>query len=227
MRNVAVNIKIDRHLTNGSARVTGHFGDKNVDLSLRRDVSDSKTRIQGLMDLDSVNLSVDRSFDRGYGALRGRVGKSRLNGSIERHTPDGDTTFELSHSRMTIDRSRQGQTVSIDSFDTRGAFQREPKDGDESGSFRHDGDFLDYSIDRQEGTGDFSLTGRSSAGRFSLQAKRSLSDGDLQMKGTMPEGTEWMPLLWELLGDGKNIPDNDPLYPGSVLAMSLHMHDEV
>jgi hypothetical protein len=39
----------------------------------------------------------------------------------------------------------------------------------------------------------------------------------------VPAGLELFPLLWEVLGDDKNIPDRNPEYPGSLMAMSMFL----
>ncbi|MCA9780325.1 MAG: hypothetical protein KC800_26550, partial [Candidatus Eremiobacteraeota bacterium] len=65
----------------------------------------------------------------------------------------------------------------------------------------------------------------SSDGRFRLQATRDRHDGDLTLSGTLPEGSEKFPLFWEVLGDDKNIPDRNPMYPGSLLGMSFFFNE--
>jgi hypothetical protein len=107
----------------------------------------------------------------------------------------------------------------------RGGFRRVLSDGDEEGELRLSSERVRFAIDRDTKTGDFEISGRTSGGPFHLQATRDRSDGDLTLSGTLPEGSEKFPIFWEVLGDDKNIPDRNPMYPSSLLGMSFFVHE--
>ena len=216
-----MNLTIDRHITNGSAAIRGTVDGQKVEMLVERGVEDGNAYVNGQVGKDGVNLTFVRNPHEGYESATGFYGKTRLGGNLRRFQPDGDTSVSQFGSEMLIDRQNQGANVLLRSNLVSGSFNRQLSDGDEHGrmSVRREG--FDYTVDRDERTGGFAISGRGADGSFRLDATRSLSDGDLSLNGTVPEGLKMFPLLWEVLGDDKNIRDRNPEYPGGVMAMSL------
>ncbi len=224
MRNIPVNLTIDRHNNNGSARIYGRVDGERVSMNMRRDLPDTDAVVSGNWDKDRVQLTFNRDASQGYNQIRGSIGDRSMNGNLNRRMPDGDTSLRMANSSLDVDRDRRGQNVNLRSSELQGRYSRNLRDGDESGSWTVAGENVRFNIDRDIRTGDFTISGANEAGRFSLKVDMDLdNDRDLTMRGTLPEGAEMFPLLWEVLGDDKNIPDRNPLYPGSLLAMSMFM----
>jgi hypothetical protein len=226
MKNLAMSLTIDRHLTNGTAAIKGSVGKQRVDLLVERGVEDGNAYVNGQVGSDGVNLTFVRSPYEGYESAVGFYGKTRLAGQLHRRQPDGDTTVSQYGEELLIDRQNQGQRVLLQSAVMDGSFQRDLRDGDELGHMSVGPEGFDYTLDRDERTGGFVLSGRSAGGPFRLEGRRSLSDGDLALTGSVPEGMQMFPVLWEILGDDKNIPDHNPEYPGNVMAMSLFFQNQ-
>ena len=221
MNNVNIRLRLDRRSTNGTATLKGKVNNQDVDLTVRRGVTDATARVSGDWGgTDNVNLAFNRDIREGYNGIKGEWKGRDLNARMRRDV-DGDTTVRMGSERLEIDRDQRGENVAYRGTDTRGYVRRELREGDESGTLRGDDDQLRFKVDRDPRSGDFEISGSSSAGRFRLDAERSPIDGSLEFSGTMPEGTTMFPLLWEVLGDDKNIPDNNPLYPSSVMGMSM------
>jgi hypothetical protein len=221
MKNITVQLTIDRHISNGSARLQGRVNSKDVSVSVSRGTSDGTARVRGQWGPeDKVDLDFHRDVNEGYNRIDGSVGSNDVNARLHREV-GGDTDMRMEGGRYHADRNQKGDSVQINGTDVRGGFTRQLRDGDEQGEFRLNGEKIRFSIDRDTKSGDFEISGRSSDGRFSLQATRDRHDGDLSLSGTLPEGSEMFPLFWEVLGDDKNIPDRNPLYPGSLLGMSM------
>ncbi|MGE0494922.1 MAG: hypothetical protein AB7S38_37275 [Vulcanimicrobiota bacterium] len=216
MSTVPVRITIDRHPTNGSASIRGSFGPNRVELEVHRGASDGDAHIEGGIGADRVDLTVGRDAAQGYNSLTGRYGGRHLEGTIARGRPDGDTTIELNGRRLELDRSDQGRQLDLRGG-VRGHIERELREGDEQVDFTSHG--LSFSIDRDPRSGDFEIRSANSE-RYRLTAHRE-HDGDLQLDGRLPSELGLFPVLWEIFGDDKNIPDRNPLYPGSVAAMSV------
>lgn len=224
MRNVSFNLTIDRHKSDGSARIFGRVDGDRVSLLMRRDLPDTDAVVSGNWDRDKVQLTFNRDPNQGYNQIRGSIGERAVNGNLSRGMPDGDTRLSMPKSALDVDRDRRGQNVELRSPELQGRFSRDLRDGDESGSWNVGGEGVRFHIDRDVRSGDFNISGANEAGRFNLSVDMDLeNERDLVMRGTLPEGTELFPVLWEVLGDDKNIPDRNPLYPGSLLAMSMFM----
>lgn len=220
MNNVKVQLKLHRHISNGSAQLQGVVGGRRVDVGVRRGPHDGTAHVSGDWgQRDSVGFSVNRDASEGYNAINGKLQDRQVDADLDREV-GGDTTVYENGERLAIDRDRRGEQVDLRGSEVTGSFHRELKDGDESGRLRRGDESIRFSIDRDTKSGDFSITGRSSAGRFGLIGERSPRDGSMTFEGTLPEGTETFPLFWEILGDDKNVPDKNPMYPGSVLGMS-------
>ena len=152
MQNVAVRVRVKRHRTNGRSQIQGFVGDKNISINLHQSPSSSEARVSGFLGQDSVNISFPNSDDGGFRYLRGQIGRQPINGSLERRKPDGDTSFELDHAKLELDRSQNGEYVRVDSHELYGQFTREKQEGDEVGGFQIGRDYLDFSVDRDPHT---------------------------------------------------------------------------
>lgn len=135
---------------------------------------------------------------------------------------DGDANMTMGSQRYQIDRDSRGEYVQLRGSKINGEFRRDLREGDESGELRQ-GARIGFQVDRDPVSGNFDITGWSSAGPYKLHVERSHADGDLRLSGTLPQGSESFPLLWEVLGDDKNIPDNIPFYPSCLLGMSMFL----
>lgn len=226
MKTIPMNLTIDRHITEGTAAIRGSVNGQNVHVRVDRGVEDGTAYVNGQVGEDKVWLTVPRSAHNGYEAIQGDYGKLRLSAEMRRHQPDGDTTVSQNGQQLFIDRQNQGQNVQLQSPVLNGGFDRRLRDGDETGRVSVGRDSFSYSLDRDEHSGGFVLSGRTSEGPFKLDGRRSLGDGDLTLSGSVPEGMQLFPLLWEVLGDDKNIKDRNPEYPGGVMAMSMFLHNQ-
>lgn len=221
MRNINVQLTIDRHVSNGSAYLNGKIGDDNIALSVKRGASDGDAKVTGDWGSpDSVDLVFTRDAGEGYTSFQGKLKGEPVDATLNKKV-GGDSTTRLEDGRYEVDRDRRGENVDLSGTDVRGDFQRELRDGDEQGVISVQGERIRFSIDREPKSGDFEISGTSSDGRFRLNVDKNRNDGDLSLSGSMPEGAELFPLFWEILGDDKNIPDKNPYYPGSLLGMSL------
>ena len=225
MNTLTIQLTIDRHLSNGSASIKGKVGSQDVSLSVQRGAHDGTARVNGHWGpRDQVHLDFNRDASEGYNAISGTVGSHDVQARLHRQV-GGDTDMRMNGGRYQVDRNQSGDSVQLEGTDVRGGFQRVLSDGDEHGEFRLQGERVRFHIDRDTKTGNFEISGRSSDGRFRLQATRDRHDGDLTLSGTLPEGSEKFPLFWEVLGDDKNIPDRNPMYPGSLLGMSFFFNE--
>ena len=224
MKTIPMNLTIDRNNNSGSAAISGNVNGQKVHVRVERGVTDGTAYANGVVGSDDVRLSMGRSLENGYENAIGYYGKTQLSAAIRRYQPDGDTTVAQNGQQLLIDRQNQGQHVQLGSGPVSGSFERDLRDGDEYGHIGQGRGGFDYSLDRDPRTGNFTLKGRTDEGPFQLEARRSL-DGDLSLNGTVPEGLKMFPLLWEVLGDDKHVPDRNPEYPGSVMAMSVFLQD--
>lgn len=223
MKTIPMNLTIDRHISNGSAAIFGTVNGEKVNVRVERGVEDATAYVNGYVGQDNVKLSFERTVANGYENAVGQYGKTRLSADIRRHQPDGDTTVIQNGQQLFMDRQNQGQHVQLSSSVVNGGFDRQLRDGDENGqvSVGRRGGF-DYRLDRDTQSGNIYLEGRTDEGAFQLDIRRN-TDGDLNLNGTVPEGLKLFPVLWEVLGDDKNIPDRNPEYPGSLMAMSAFL----
>jgi hypothetical protein len=223
MKTIPMNLVIDRHISNGSAAIAGSVNGDRVNLRVARGVDDGNAYVNGYLGQDEVRLTFERTVSNGYESAVGSYGKTRLSSDIRRHQPDGDTTVSQNGEQLFIDRQNRGRYVALQSPVVGGGFDRNLRDGDESGHMALGRNGFDYTLDRDTNSGNFVLKGRTDESTFQLNVRRSASDGDLSLEGTVPAGLELFPLLWEVLGDDKNIPDRNPEYPGSLMAMSMFL----
>lgn len=219
MNNVNISLKVDRHRSNGSAKLQGTAGANSVELSVRRGTSDGNAYVSGYWG-DEVDLTFHRDSNQGYNRIEGQLKGRAVDARMSREV-GGDTDMTLDRGRFLIDRDQQGEEVDFSGTDLFGAMTRELREGDEQGHYRLDGARIRFEVDRDPKSGDFTISGRTDAGRFELNTRREPRDGDLTITGSVPEGSQMFPLFWEVLGDDKNIPDNNPLYPGSLMGMSM------
>lgn len=221
MKNVNIRLTLDRHASNGTTTLKGSVNKQDVDLTVRRGTEDATAYVTGdWAGHDNVDLSFNRDVSEGYNGIEGEWKGRYVNVDLEREV-DGDTTARTGARRYEIDRDQKGEIVDYRGTEPRGRVRRELRDGDERGTLTMNGEQISFRVDRDTRTGDFEVTGRSSDGRFRMEAERTRSDGDLEISGTLPDGMTMFPLLWEVLGDDKNIPDNNPLYPSSLLGMGM------
>ena len=225
MFNSRIALTIDRNNKNGFARIQGTYGNKQVDLSVKRDNPDTDAYVTGGLGTDRVNLNFNRDPYQGYNSIQGSIGGRAVNGTLTRSQPDGDTSAVLNGHRLVIDRSQQGRQVDIQSNIIDGHIDRDLREGDEHVAFNGPRASMNFEIDRDPQSGNFVIAGTNDHERFSTTCRRNPKDGDLTLEGTLPDNFELFPVLWEILGDDKNIPDKNPLYPGSLTAMSMQIKD--
>lgn len=226
MKIIPMNLLIDRRLTDGTAIIQGSVNGEKVRVQVDRGVHDGNAYVQGSVGQDAVAMTFTRTAANGYEQLEGSYGQHRLDAGLQRYQPDGDTGVTQNGQSLLIDRQHQGRRVALHSTVVEGGFERQLRDGDELGQMAIPGQpRLEYTLDRDEHHGGFLLSGRAGRSSFRLEASRSPSDGDLSLRGTVPEGLTLFPLLWEVLGDDKNVRDNNPEYPGAVMAMSMFLTD--
>ena len=222
MKTIPMNLTIDRNNTHGSAAISGNVNGQKVQVKVERGVTDATAYVNGVVGQDDVHLSMERSAENGYENAIGYYGKTQLNAAIRRYQPDGDTMVAQKGQQLFIDRQNRGQHVQLGAGPVGGGFNRDLRDGDEYGQISVGRGGFDYSLDRDTRSGNFTLKGRTDEGPFQLDARRSVN-GNLSLNGTVPEGLKLFPVLWEVLGDDKHIPDRNPEYPGSVMAMSTFL----
>jgi len=175
---------------------------------------------------ESLDLTFNRDVYQGYNRIDGEVNGRDVRATMARGI-GGDTDMRLDGGRFEVDRDRTGENVEVRGSEVTGRVRRELSEGDEQGEFRLEGERIRFSIDRDPRSGDFAIAGKSSAGPFRLNATRERRDGDLSLVGSLPEGCDMFPICWEILGDDKDIPDRNPLYPASLLGMSLFFDQKI
>lgn len=226
MRNINVQLTIDRHASNGNAYLRGRMGEHDVSLSVQRGASDGAARVQGDWgDRDSVDLVFDRRANDGYTGFRGTLRGKQVDATLRKEV-GGDSTTSMSGTRYEVDRDQRGERVVLRGSDVDGRFDRDLAEGDERGSVTVEDQYVRFAVDRDPRSGDFEISGRSSDGSYRLEVSREQFDGDLTLSGSLPEDAELFPLFWEILGDDKNIPDRNPYYPSSLLGMSMYVDHE-
>ena len=225
MNNVQVHLTLQRHNSNGSARIRGRVGEERVDVNIRRGVRDANAYVSGDWgQRDNVDLTVNRDASQGYNAIDGQLRDQTIHADLDRKV-GGDTTVRADGEVLAIDRDRRGEQVALRGSEVTGSFSRALRDGDESGRLRKGDENVRFHIDRDVKSGDFIIAGRSSDGNLRLVGDRDLDRGSITFRGSLPEGTEAFPIFWEILGDDKNIPDRNPMYPGSILGMSWFLEE--
>lgn len=221
-----MNIVIDRHISSGSAAIRGSVNGQSVNIEIERGARDGSAHMNGQVGGDRVQVTIPQEVHNGYSGVRGVYGKTRMNADLRRHQPDGDSTLSQNGKELFADRLDQGREVTLRSDVMSGRFSRQLRDGDETGRMAVGREEFSYMLDRDTHSGGFILSGHTDEGPFRLEAQRARNDGDLTLRGTVPDGMQLFPMLWEVLGDDKNIKDRNPEYPGSIMAMSLFLHNQ-
>lgn len=225
MRNVSVNLTIDRHITNGSAHIHGKVDGAPVSMQVSRGAADGTAAVSGNWDEDRVQLSFNRDRHEGYNAIQGQIGEQEIAATLSRRMPDGDTEMRMGGDTLDVNRQNRGRKVRLSSEDISGEYQRNWQ-GDELGAVWVGDNKVRFHIDRDPRSGNFDIVGGTSGGQYRLHAQREPQDGDLTLTGSLPQGAEMFPLLWEVLGDDKNVVDRNPMYPGSLVTMSMFMDQQ-
>ena len=173
-----------------------------------------------------MNLTIDRHITNGSATMKGTVNGERVQVQVERGVEDANAYVNgqvgADSVLLTFHRTAENGYVSVigsygkTRFD--GEFRRHQPDGDTTVSQGG----AQLFVDRQNQGQRVALQSSAVHGGF----ERQLRDGDLSLSGTVPEGMKLFPLLWEVLGDDKNIRDRNPEYPGSVMAMSLFFQNQ-
>ena len=205
---------------NGRTNLRGSRDGRELSLDIHRqeDRPQGRTTVSGSMGGDQVELTFHRSARDGYHRISGHFKGEAVEVQIRREGPDGDSRWQLdSDSVITVDRRQQGQRVDIDGDGFHVDIDRELRDGDETVQGRHGRDRIGFSIDRTPRDGGFSIRGVGYQAEASLSEDRSV----LHLEGQLPAGAEWFPILWEVLGDDKIVPDRNPYYPSSLMILSL------
>lgn len=226
MKNVGINLMIDRHRTSGNARIHGKVGKKSMDVVVQKGPTEGDFYLNGSIDQKPTTLRINSAFAEEGHAVFGRMAGVPFRGNWQQKGPDGDATLMLDGARLEIDVDQQGGLVSATAPNLRGTGESTSPDGDEQFKLRGQGEFSDVKVDRQE-NGDILMRGKSSDGPFRLKMDRRGLDGDLRVTGTIPESLSLMPMMWELYGNDNLEPVQQPLGMGAAASLSTFWNERI
>ena len=221
MNHLNVNLSLSRNGHTGSTQMRGKVGKEAVNISIDRQGAHGETLVSGNWGgKDNVDLVFSRSSTDGYTGITGEWRGREIDVDMDRRV-SGDTFVRSGGDSLEVDRNQNGTQARLRGSKVTGSYGRTKSQGDEEGRLRSGDDQVGFRVDRDPRSGDFVLSGTNSEGGYHLNADLKSGNEQLNFSGTLPEGAEELPLLWEILGDDKLVPDNNPMYPSSLLALSL------
>lgn len=226
MKNVSVNVVIDRHRFSKNARIHGKVNGKPMDLTVRKGPQEGDAYITGQYDGGVTTLRINSGVAKSGHAVFGRLGGTQVKGNWSETNKEGDVSFKLNKASLNVDRQLEkdavvtkGTRISADSKVTNA-------EGDEEFALLADGKRVSMKVNRSE-SGDIEIRGRSGAGQFRLQMKSHGQDNDLRVTGKLPENLSLMPLMWELYGDDSLKTPEKPLTLGAAAGIGAFWQSQI
>ena len=226
MKNVQVNLLIDRHRFSKNARIHGKVDGKPMDLTVRKGPQEGDSYITGEYDGGITTLRINSGIAESGHAVFGRLGGTQVKGNWSESNSEGDVSFKLNKAELNVDR--QPEEEAIETKGTRISSQSKitNSEGDEEFAILADGQRISMKVDRKEG-GDIEIRGRSGGGQFRLQMKARGQDNDLQVDGKIPETLSLMPLMWELYGDDSLKTPEKPFTLGAAASVGAFWQTQI
>lgn len=225
MRNVNVNLVIDRHRFSQNARLFGTVDNKPMDLVVRKGPQEGDAYITGEYDGGVTTLRINSGIVEQGHAVFGRLGGVPVKGQWDTVNEEGDVSFKLNKAALSVDRQAEGATE-IKGTLVRSESRVTNSEGDEEVALLADGQRLNMSVDRKP-TGDIEIRGRSGAGPFRLTMTARGQDNDLQLSGKLPENLSLMPLMWELYGDDSLKVPEQPFSMGTAAGIGAFWQGQI
>lgn len=226
MRNVNVNLKIDRHRISNNARIFGKLDGKEMDLTVRKGPQEGDAYITGEYDGGITTLRINSGIAESGHDVFGRLGGVRVKGNWSESNQEGDVTFKLNKAHLDIDREPEEDTTYVKGTQVRAESKLTNEEGDEEFAVLADGERISMKVDRKDG-GDIEIRGRSGDGHFRLEMKARGQDNDLYVKGELPEAMGLMPLMWELYGDDSLETPEKPLSMGAAAGVGVFWQEQI
>lgn len=226
MKNVPINLLIDRHRISKNARIFGKVNNKPLDLTVRKGPQAGDAYITGEYDGGITTLRINSGIAESGHAVFGRLGGTQVKGNWSESNKEGDITFKLNKAHLNVDRQ-----VEEDAIETKGTrisaqSQVTNSEGDEEFALLADGKRVSMKVDRKE-SGDIEIRGKNGGETFRLTMKSRGQDNDLQVKGKIPENLSLMPLMWELYGDDSLDTPEKPLTMGAAASVGAFWQSQI
>lgn len=225
MRNVNVNVLIDRHRFSKNARIHGSVDGKNMDLTVRKGPQEGDAYITGEYDRGITTLRINSGIAEHGHKVFGRLGGVAVKGQWDQVNDEGDLSFKLNKASFEVDRQPEGVTEAEGTM-VRGKTQLTNAEGDEELVLLADGQRISMTVDRQE-SGDIEIRGKSGSGPFRLKMDARGMDRDMRVTGTLPEELSLMPLMWELYGDDSLRAPEKPLDMGTATTLGAFWQGQI
>lgn len=225
MRNVNVNVMIDRHRFSKNARIHGQMDGKPMDLTVRKGPQEGDAYITGEYDRGITTLRINSGIAEHGHAVFGRLGGVQVKGQWDTVNEEGDTSFKLNKASFDVDRQPEGVTASKGTL-VLGKSRLVNDEGDEELVLLADGQRISMSVDRQD-SGDIEIRGKSGAGPFRLKMQARGLDNDLRLTGNLPEELSLMPLMWELYGDDSLKAPQQPFDMGTAATLGAFWQNQI
>lgn len=226
MRNVNVNLLIDRHGFSRNARIHGNLDGKPIDLTVRKGPQEGDSYITGEYDRGVTTLRINSGIvDHGH-AVFGRLGGVEVKGQWDVTNDEGDVSFKVNKAALEIDRQPEENSTVVKGTQVRSNSKVTNAEGDEEFALLVDGERVSMKVDRKE-SGEFEIRGRSGDGNFRLKMTPRGRDRDLQVRGDLPEALGLMPLMWELYGDDSLRPPVQPMSVGAAAGLAAFWQEQI
>ena len=225
MKNVNVNVLIDRHRFSKNARIHGTVDGKPMDLTVRKGPQEGDAYITGEYDRGVTTLRINSGIAEHGHAVFGRLGGVSVKGQWDQTNEEGDLSFKLNKASFEVDRQPDGVTESKGTM-VRGKTHLTNAEGDEEMVLLADGQRIRMSVDRKE-SGDFEVRGTSGSGPFRLKMQARGLDNDLRLTGSLPEELSLMPLMWEIYGDDSLKTPEQPLDMGTAATLGAFWQGQI
>lgn len=226
MRNVNVNLLIDRHGFSRNARIHGNLDGKPIDLTVRKGPQEGDAYITGEYDRGTTTLRINSGIAESGHDVFGRLGGVEVKGNWGVTNEEGDVSFKLNRAALEVDRQPESNSTVVKGTLVRAESKVVNTEGDEEFALLADGQRVSLKVDRKE-SGEIEIRGRSGDGNFRLQMTPRGRDRDLQVKGNLPETLGLMPLMWELYGDDSLRPPVQPMSLGAAAGVAAFWQEQI
>ena len=226
MKNVNVNVTIDRHRFSKNARIHGKVDGKPMDLTVRKGPQEGDAYITGEYDGGVTTLRINSGIAESGHDVFGRLGGTQVKGNWSESNEEGDVVFKLNKAHLDVNREAGEDATYVKGTQVRSESKVVNAEGDEELVFLADGERVSLKVDRKE-SGDIELRGKSGAGPFRLEMKARGQDNDMRVSGKLPENMSLMPLMWELYGDDSLRTPEKPLSFGAAASVGVFWQEQI